>query len=350
MEQSARLQEHAPELLSAGEEPGAAAAPRQALPRLTSAGRWVTGLGAAALVAWAGVLAAAPFYANRATLNMLYLVLYFVVLAGSWNLASGFTGYIHFGHVAFVGVGMYAAAIAMVDGGWHWAAAMALGGVAAALYAAALSFPLLRVKGPYFTITTLALAEGTRILASSEYLEGITRAGSGIPLFLPLSFSAKYLLMLGLAAAVVAITYGLANSRLGLRLLAIREDEMAAENLGIETVRLKVGVFVLGAFVAGLAGAVHATYLSYIDPLNAFHIQYTLIPIVMAFFGGMGTVLGPVVGGSLLQLLNDYVWAHMLQMNMAVFGALLVLLILFLPDGVLEWLKQRGLVPRTRRI
>lgn len=314
------------------------------------AGRAVTVAGGLILFAYICLLVTAPFFVNRATLNLLYLVLYFVVLAGSWNLASGFTGYINFGHVAFVGMGMYGTAIAIADLGWHWLAAMVVGGAVAAIYGAALSFPLLRVKGPYFTITTLAIAEGTRILMSSEYLEGITRAGSGIPLFTRVSFETKYALMFALAALVVVVTYALANSRLGLRLLAIREDEVAAENLGIDTVRLKVAVFVLGAFVAGLAGGVHATYLSYIDPVNAFNLQYTIIPVVMAFFGGMGTVLGPVVGGSLLQLLNDYVWANVLQMNMAVFGALLVLLILFLPDGALEWLKQRGLLPRSRRV
>ena len=346
MEGWARLREHAQELDAEQTASGSAGVGL----RVGIAGRALTLAGGLALLGYIVFLMAAPFFANRATLNLLYLVLYFVVLAGSWNLASGFTGYINFGHVAFVGMGMYGAAIAIVDARWHWAPALLLGGVVAAVYGAALSFPLLRVKGPYFTITTLAIAEGTRILMSSEYLEGITRAGSGIPLFTRISFETKYALMLTLAALVVAVTYGLANSRLGLRLLAIREDEVAAENLGIDTVRLKVGVFVLGAFFAGLAGAVHATYLSYIDPVNAFNIQYTIIPIVMAFFGGMGTVLGPVVGGSLLQLLNDYVWANMLQMNMAVFGALLVLLILFLPDGVLEWLKQRGLLPKTRRI
>ena len=346
MEELARLEQGTAQL-EAGESD---AEPAAAAPGLRRAGRVVSLAGAVALLAYGVLLVAAPFFANRATLNQLYLVLYFVVLSGSWNLASGFTGYINFGHVAFVGMGMYAATIAIVDGGWPWALAILLAGAVAATYGAVLSFPLLRVKGPYFTITTLAIAEGTRILMSSEYLEGITRAGSGIPLFTRISFETKYALMLALAAVMVALTYAVATSRWGLRMLAIREDELAAENLGIDTVRLKVAIFVLGAFFAGLAGGIHATYLSYIDPPNAFNLQYTIIPIVMAFFGGMGTVLGPVVGGSLLQLLNDYVWAHMLQMNMAVFGALLVLLILFMPDGVLEWLKQRGLLPKSRRI
>ena len=152
------------------------------------------------------------------------------------------------------------------------------------------------------------------------------------------------------AATLLALTYVVLPSRLGLRFLALREDETGAEHVGIHVRRLKVAAFVTSAFFAGVAGAIHATYLSYIDPLSAFDLRYTLIPIVMTFFGGLGTVAGPLVGGSLLQLVNDYVWANVLQLNMAVFGLILVLLILFLPRGVVDSLKDLGYLPRTRRI
>lgn len=307
-------------------------------------------LGVAAFVVYVAVMLAAPWFVNRGTLSLLYLVLYFVLLAGSWNLMSGFTGYINFAHVAFIGVGMYASAISIVDLSAPWYLAVALGGVVAAAYAAVLSVPLLRIKGPYFAITTLAVAEGTRVIMSTGFMEPLTRAGSGIPLFVSISFETKYFAMLALVVAVVLVTFWLANSRIGLRLLSIREDERAAENLGVNTTRLKIGAFVLSAFFAGLGGGLHATYLSYIDPFNAFHIKYTVIPIIMTFFGGIGTVLGPVLGGTVLELFNDYIWAHVLRLNLATFGVVLVALILFMPQGLLEWLKDRGILPKTRRI
>ncbi|MGH6894932.1 MAG: branched-chain amino acid ABC transporter permease [Geminicoccaceae bacterium] len=307
-------------------------------------------LGLVLLVLYVAALCAAPWYVNRGTLSLLYLVLYFILLAASWNIVSGFTGYINFAHVAFVGMGMYGTAIAIVDYQLPWFLAVALGGLIAATYAAVLSFPLLRVKGPYFAITTLAISEGTRVLISTEYMEPLTRAGSGIPLFVRISMETKYFAMLALVVVTVLVTYAIANSRIGLRLLAIREDEHAAENLGIDSTRLKIGVFVLSALLAGLGGGLHATFLSYIDPFNAFNIQYTVIPIVMAFFGGIGTVLGPVIGGTVLELLNDYVWTHVLRLNLAVFGLVLVALILFLPQGILEWLKEHGYLPKTRKI
>lgn len=307
-------------------------------------------LGLAVLVLYVAGMCVAPWYVNRGTLSLLYLVLYFILLAASWNLISGFTGYINFAHVAFVGMGMYATAIAIVDYQLVWFLAVALGGLVAAIYAAVLSFPLLRVKGPYFAITTLAISEGTRVLMSTEFLEPLTRAGSGIPLFVRISMETKYFAMLALVVVTVLVTYAIANSRIGLRLLAIREDEYAAENLGIDTTRLKIGMFVLSALFAGLGGGLHATFLSYIDPFNAFNIQYTVIPIVMAFFGGVGTVLGPVIGGTVLELLNDYVWTHVLRLNLAAFGLVLVVLILFLPQGILEWLKERDYLPKTRKI
>lgn len=311
---------------------------------------WLSWLGVALFAIYVAVMLAAPWLVNRGTLSLLYLVLYFVLLAASWNLMSGFTGYINFAHVAFIGIGMYASAIAIVDLGAPWFLAVALGGLVAATYAGVLSVPLLRIKGPYFTITTLAVAEGTRVIMSSSFMEPLTRAGSGIPLFVRISFETKYFAMLALVVAVVVVTYALANSRIGLRLLSIREDERAAENLGVNTTRLKIGAFMLSAFFAGLGGGLHATYLSYIDPFNAFHIKYTVIPIIMTFFGGIGTVLGPVLGGTVLELFNDYIWAHVLRLNLATFGVVLVALILFMPQGLLEWLKDRGYLPKTRRI
>ena len=307
-------------------------------------------VGVILLIAFSGMMAIAPLILDRADANLAYLILYFVALASSWNILSGFTGYINFGHAAFMGMGMYATAISIADFSLWWPLAWILGGVFAAAFALILGFPVLRTRGPYFAITMLAVAEGTRVLFGTSYLEPITRAGDGIAFSSGISFQTKYYGMLVTVALCEWVTYKVATSQFGLRLLAIREDEEAAESMGINSTKLKISAFVISAFFAGLAGGIHSTLLHYVDPFHTFHIQFTVIPIVMAVFGGVGTIFGPVIGGTILQILNDFIWAHFLQLNMAVFGVLLAVLILFLPQGLLEWMKEGKWVEKTRRI
>jgi len=296
------------------------------------------------------IMAAAPLFLDRADLTFAYLILYFVALAASWNILSGFTGYVNFGHAAFIGVGMYASAVSVVNFSVGWLTAWILGGIFAALYALILGFPVLRTRGPYFTITMLAVAEGTRVLFGTKYLEPITRAGDGIAFSARVSFQTQYYGMLVTVLLCVGITYLISTSRFGLRLLAIREDEEGAESMGINSTGLKISAFVLSAFFAGLAGGIHATFLHYVEPFHSFNIQFTIIPIVMTVFGGAGTVFGPVIGGTILQIVNDVIWSRFLEMNMALFGLLLAVLILFLPRGLLEWMKEKKWIPKTRKL
>lgn len=302
------------------------------------------------LTAFTAMLIVAPLVLGRGNATMVYLILYFIALASSWNILSGFTGYINFGHAAFVGIGMYATTISIADFSLWWPLAWVLGGLVSAGFACILGFAVLRTKGPYFAITMLAVAEGIRILFGTKYLEPITRAGDGIPFSSGISFQIKYYGMLIAVALCVCATYKISTSPFGLRLLAIREDEEAAESMGIHSTRLKISAFTISAFFAGLAGGIHATFLHYVDPFHTFDLRFTIIPIVMAVFGSVGTVLGPVIGGAILQVINDFIWSHFLQLNMAVFGVLLAALILFLPQGILEWMKERNWVEKTRKI
>ena len=314
-----------------------------------SPGRWA-GLGIALFAAYVLVMALLPLSVNHATLSLLYLVLYFVLLSCGWNILSGFTGYINFGYVVFVGVGMYASAILISEAHAPWYAGVALGGIVSALYAGILGVPLLRLKGPYFAIVTLAISEGTRVIIGSTYLSPLTRGGAGISLFTNVTLQAQYYTMLAFVVVAVATTFFIANSRRGLRLLAIGQDERAAENLGVNTTLAKVIAFVLSAFFAGLAGGLHATFVSYVDPVSGFDINFTVTPMIMTVFGGISTVLGPVFGATVLEFLNNYIWLHVLQLNLAVFGLILVILILFLPRGVVQWLKDQGWLPKTRAL
>jgi branched-chain amino acid transport system permease protein len=132
--------------------------------------------------------------------------------------------------------------------------------------------------------------------------------------------------------------------------MAIREDEQAAETMGVHTTKEKILAFMLSAFLVGLAGAIHFTYQNYIDPSFAFSINLTLTPIVMALFGGVGTVFGPFIGAALFTLIHETLWAELTDLYMAVFGGILMALILFFPQGLLGWMKEKGILPRTRKI
>ncbi|HEY8442089.1 MAG TPA: branched-chain amino acid ABC transporter permease [Xanthobacteraceae bacterium] len=312
-------------------------------------GRAVPASGAALLLIYAVLALVAPLIFHASWISLLYLTLYFISLAAAWNFFSGFSGYINFGYVAFIGIGMYAGVIAYVDLKISVIASFIFGGLASALFAALIGYPILRIRGAYFSIAMLAIAEGARVLAGTEYLEPFTRGGSGIAV-LAGDLVLQYYAMLALTAAVVASSMLMARSRFGLSLIGAREDEAAADGMGVNTTIVKLTAFIISAFFAGTAGAIHATFLHYIEPFAAFDIKYTMLPIIMAIFGGLGTVVGPVIGGLFLELVSDYAWLHFGRMNVTLFGLVLMGLVLWMPDGVIVRLKELGLLPKSRMI
>lgn len=291
----------------------------------------------------------APLVFNASYVSLFYLILYFICLTGAWNLFSGFSGYVNFGFVAFIGVGMYASVISIVDFLIWWPFAWIIGGLISAAFAALISYPILRTKGAYFSISMLAIAEGIRVLFGTKYLDPITRGGQGIPV-IAADLTSKYYGMFFLSLIVVLITYKIANSRFGLELLSIREDENMAEGLGVNTTFTKIIVFIISAFFAGVAGGIHATFLYYIDPPAAFDIKYTVLPIIMAMFGGIGTVLGPVFAALILEIINNWTWLYLGRINMTIFGVILVLLVVCLPQGIITGFKESGVLPKIRKI
>src|SRR5919106_92219 len=176
----------------------------------------------------------------------------YVVLALSWNIISGFTGYTSFGHVVFYGIGAYACAILVADYGWHWLPTLGVGAVLAALVGVLIGYPVLRLKGPYFAIAMLGAAEGTRVVAT--VWDGLTHGGLGISLPSAETSVETYYAMLALMLLTTAVAYGVGHSRFGIRLNAIREDEVAAEALGINVTRYKLVAFALSAAFPAAAG------------------------------------------------------------------------------------------------
>jgi len=301
----------------------------------------------AILLAAAGgilVLGLYPLVASGYGIRFMLQLFMWVALAQSWNLISGLTGYVSFGHVAFFGTGAYATAILVTTHGWPWPAAAVGGGVAAALLALLIGYPCLRLKGPYFAISMLGLNEVMRVLVS--YFEGLTGGGLGLSLPTLYASVAIYYAM-GLAAlAATGAAHLIITSRFGLRLMTIREDEVAAEAMGIDTARYKLYAFLLSAFVPGVVGGLFARDLGYIEPVAVFPLAFTITMIVMALFGGKGTVWGPVLGAAALFVFQELVWARFLYLHQILFGAIIILVVLFVPRGILGVLQQRYRLPR----
>lgn len=309
-------------------------------------GRRVALLGTGALLLAA--LLALPLVGSGYVVTLLLLTFMYTALAASWNLISGYTGYVSFGHAAFFGVGAYTAGILLAKRLAPWPLAAVGAGIAAALLALILGYPALRLRGPYFAVATLGLAEVVRVAVTVA--EPLTGGGKGLTLPPTLNLVPAYYAMALLAALTVGATALVASSPVGLRLLAIREDETAAEVCGVRTTRLKLAAFTGSALFAGVAGGLYAWNTGYIDPVTVFASGVTVRAIAMTMFGGQGTVWGPVLGAVVLTATGEALWARFPFLHTALFGALIVVILIAFPGGVIAILQERGWLPRSRRI
>ncbi|NKE65392.1 branched-chain amino acid ABC transporter permease [Ramlibacter sp. RBP-2] len=294
-------------------------------------------LGAAAL--------AVPYLGSEYALSFTIQLLVFTILGYSWNLIGGYAGYTHFGQVCFFGLGGYTGAL-LIKGGMAWYFAVPLAALAGIALAIPLGAAMLRLKGPYFAIGMFGL---TRVLESFVLgFDSVTQGGTGLYL-VPLSdLKPVYFALVGVAMLVMLGTWRLDNSRLGLKLLAIREDEQAADALGVRTTRLKIGTFVVSAIAPAAVGALYAVYLGFIDPPTAFSPVMELTTIAIVLLGGMGTVLGPLVGAVVLSVVNELLWARFPEYYLAIVGVLILLAVLYMPRGIVNLAMKKGWLPAGR--
>ncbi|WP_026380660.1 branched-chain amino acid ABC transporter permease [Afifella pfennigii] len=306
-------------------------------------------LGLALFALWIVVLATTPFYADNSIVRTAIMLAMYSVLAFSWNFIGGFTGYPSFSTAAFFGLGSYAGAIAQTHGvpmGFAWVIAT----VFVAAFAAGLGMILLRLRGHYFAIGSIGVVEVCRLVVSSW--SGVTGGGNGlnVPLLMwaPDTVGAFFLwVMLGLMVIAFALTAFVDNHRLGFGLKCIRQNEDAADMVGVNTTFYKVSAYILSAFLCGTAGAVYASWIGYIDPTDSFQILLTVKVPVMALLGGAGTVLGPAVGTAAFVVMEEFVWANFLNWNRAILGIIIVVLIFFLPGGLLK-ISYRRMINRLK--
>ena len=299
--------------------------------------------GALALLPW---LRLPPFYES-----FLYLVCHWIVLATSWNILSGYSGYFSFGHGAFFGAGMYTTAALGTRFDWPFLATLPLAALVAAVMGVALGavvFRVKRVRGELFALATLAFTfvVGTIILNTPiDGGPGVSLAGVAIPKLGPTVPGTFYLLALALAVATVLLAYLVARAKLGTGLFAIHDDEDAAEVMGVPTFRYKLGAFAISCALAGAAGGIHALFVSYVTVSETFSITVPLSVVLMSVLGGTRHWAGPAVGAAVITgLLYAFTTGDHALLGKAVFGAVLIVVILFMPEGLLG-----RLVARTRR-
>jgi branched-chain amino acid transport system permease protein len=270
------------------------------------------------------------------------------LMAQGWNLIGGFTGYAAFGNVAFFGIGAYTTGLLMISK-WQvpFFLALVCGAILAALVAIAIGLPVLRLKGHYFAIATLGVAEASREIADTW--DSVTQGSTGIDL--PVRSEGEFFYYSALALVVLGIiaTALLVRSKVGYAWVAIREDQDAARMLGINTTPLKVLAFALSAVFAALAGGITAYQNIHVTPSDFFKLEYTLQMIIATIIGGTGTIFGPVLGAGVYQLLSTYVWTKFLELHPTVLGLIIVFFIIFAPRGLMSLVSEGLRVARGQK-
>jgi branched-chain amino acid transport system permease protein len=303
------------------------------------------------------VLGATPAFTGSATLREgIFLLLMYVALASSLNIFLGYTGYVSFGHIVFFGLGGYVGFYALSVLHWPLALAVVAGGAAAGLLALAIGASVLRLRGAYFALATLGINEAMRAFVSNF-------GPFGGPTGMSLDFSIyrtfggpmqalwiAYFSMFALTLLVILVSYAVKTSKFGLGLFSIREDEDAAMVMGVRAPSAKTMALVLSAIIPGMIGVLFFFKNGNIEPPDAFKLHTSIEIIVMVMLGGFGTVLGPVVGAAGYERLRSFLLTSdpFKSLQLTIAGLVLLLIILFIPNGIIGWIRARA--PRLRRM
>jgi branched-chain amino acid transport system permease protein len=268
------------------------------------------------------------------------------IQACSWNIISGYAGYISLGHSMFLGLGSYTVAILAIKWGVNPLWLIPLGGVTAVVIALLIGSVVLRTRGHAFVIITIAMLLAAQILAVN--FKGLTQGSDGITLELPFwdrdyQNIPFYYIFLSLLVLTVLFTVWIRRTKFGTGLIAIREDEGKAASIGVNTTRFKIVGYAASAFFIGVAGGVYAYYLTFLNPVGSFAILGSVVIVLAALTGGKGTLYGPVVGAFLVQLTSEAatVYGGGSQTRVLLFGSALVAVVLFMPAGLLPTIEAR---------
>ncbi|WP_422372175.1 branched-chain amino acid ABC transporter permease [Hoeflea sp.] len=282
--------------------------------------------------------AAAPFMGSTYLMGIVFQVAMWIALAQSWSMLSATTGYLSLGHAVFYGVGAYVCVL--LTGIIPFELSILVAAGSAALFAAIVGMPVLRVRGPYFVILTYGLSELVRhiVMRIESALGSYGRMIFDVP-------AQEVLLwwMVSLAVLATLGAYAIRHSRFGAGLAAIREDEVAAQTIGVPVTRLKLLAFVASAAIPGAVGGLALLRVSYFEPAQAFDPVISFTIVTMALVGGTESIRGPILGAMGFALLSELLWSNLPQLYMIVLGLTLIVFVLFVPRGL------SGLVGRIGR-
>jgi branched-chain amino acid transport system permease protein len=278
---------------------------------------------------------------NDSTINLVILLLLYVTLASSWNVLGGYTGQTNLGHAAFFGIGSLTTRLLWING-FPFLPSFLAGGVVAVLLALLIGIPAFKLKGVYFAIGTLALAQMLNLTVGN-----ILPEMSYNPALADYHLLPRYYLFLALTLITIGAAFYLVKSRVGLGMMAVREGEDAAESLGINGLKHKLIAFSVSAFFAGMAGAAFAYYhVSYYLTMP-FGAEWTFDPMMMAYIGGTGTIIGPIIGAVFFVGLKQLLVWNVGEYHLIIFGTLFILIVLFLPGGLVEvWQRYKNVFIR----
>ena len=293
------------------------------------------------------ILAFLPMVIEKESIiTLLILTMLYVILATSWNILGGYTGQTSLGHAAFFGLGSLVTRLLWIKG-VHILPSILAGGFLAVAFALLIGAPAFRLKGVYFAIGTLALAEILNVTVGNMFPEI-----SSLPVkdLVAYQLMPRYYTLLGMAVIVVGCSYLLVNSRLGLGMMAVREEEDAAESLGVSALKHKLFALGVSAFFTGLAGGAFAYYHVGYYYQYPFSPSWSLDMLTMVYIGGQGTILGPIIGAVFFVVLRQYLVLNVGEYHMIIFGTLFILVVLFLPGGIVSlWGKlQRAFSRRLK--
>jgi branched-chain amino acid transport system permease protein len=275
-------------------------------------------------------------YASR----LCFVTFTWIATSVAWNFLGGFTGQVSFGFAVFYGLGAYTTALA-INHGMNPYFTYPLAGLVAAAASLLVGLPTFRLRGPYFAIATIGVSEAVRVVMSNLDMTG-GASGYRIAENVPFQANTHYYSALVLAAFAVAISLFLPRSKFGLGLVAIREDEDAAADVGVNPYASKLLVHALAAALVGAAGGVFARYAAFIDPQGVFGFQTSVWILLMPIIGGIGTLWGPVIGATVYGMVHEEVVAKFPELHLLLYGTLLVLIILFEPHGIVGLLRRAG--------
>lgn len=293
------------------------------------------------------------FVSNKFTMHILILILIYAAISGAWNILAGYGGQLSLGHALFFGVGAYTSTLLFINLGLSPWLGIIVVVIFSMLLGAFIGFPTFRLRGPFFTLATIAFAEVVHLVV--KFWRDLTKGAVGINIPYQPSFSnmmfanniVYYYITLCLVFIVVGITYWIDRSKMGSYLIAIREDEDAAEALGIHVAKYKMYAMLISSALAGATGVIYAQYILFIEPDSVFNLNFSVQVALMSIIGGMGTVLGPVLGAVLMVPLNEFLRSAFPGINgvsFFIYGIALILVVILIPNGILptinKWIKK----------